>query len=83
MNATISDLQSRLAYQSPDVARDLLPLAQVYRLLYYIESTSRILESRPDLTDRLLKTTVLWVEAFNHVERVSDNLSVRPKAAYV
>lgn len=76
MNGAISSLQSHLALRAPGIASELLPLlpsADIYRWLYYIERVCRIVEAHIKITDGLLDTILRWIGAFNRYEEILAN----------
>jgi len=72
MKRAILGLESTIATSAPSIARHLTPLsssARLYRLLYYIERVSRILESR-EPSHETLDTILRWIEAFKRYEGI-------------
>lgn len=65
----ILSLQSRLAANVPDIARELLSLARVYRRLYYVERLSMLLER--EMGNDLLDVITQSIAIFNRYEKAA------------
>ncbi len=71
VNEALPKVLSSLASKSLSISRSLDQLANIYRLTYYIEEISQLVER--EMTDNNLKITELilqYIEAFNRYENV-------------
>jgi thiamine kinase-like enzyme len=63
LNRAISFLQARLLQKEPELAKNLVSLAPIYRKLFYIERICMILER--ELNNQLLDVIHRSIEVFN------------------
>jgi thiamine kinase-like enzyme len=66
INKALSFLQGRLETKNPQIAKDLVPLAQIYRWVFYIERLCSFAELR-GLNDEGMDR---WIEVFDQYERI-------------
>ncbi|MBD2744102.1 hypothetical protein [Coleofasciculus sp. FACHB-1120] len=66
MNKAMLSLQSSLTGKAPDIADSLIPSAQVYRKLFYLERLCSLPEVRGVNLDTLLR----WINVFNEYENM-------------
>ena len=66
INNALSSLQSRLNLKAPQIANSLLPLARIYRWVFYIERICSVVELR----GLDLGCMVRWIDVFNHYEEI-------------
>ena len=65
INNALSSLQSRLNIQEPKMAKNLVPLAQLYRWVFYIERVCSIIELR----GLDLGCMTRWIDVFEQHEK--------------
>jgi thiamine kinase-like enzyme len=66
VNAAIKSIQARLVTKSPEIAAALLPSAEIYRWLYYLERVGMLLGR--DFSSKILEVILRSIEVFNACE---------------
>lgn len=67
INQAVSSLQSRLRSQIPNTVTSVLPSAEAYRWLYYVERICMLLDRKLD--NKLLDVILRSISVFSHYEK--------------